>query len=93
LVKVAVGSTAPEGTNPLHRCSRWGFSSQYAALYCSTLYYEIMSLVIEKQAGNFFKLTLDASSIISEQNEAYYFCNFKTENGANNIKQNVLFSI
>jgi hypothetical protein len=53
-----------------------GFSSQYAALYCSTLYYEIMSLVIEKQAGNFFKLTLDASSIISEQNEAYYFVQF-----------------
>jgi hypothetical protein len=56
-----------------------------------------MSLVIEKQSGNFFKLTLDSEpSIISEQNRLTTFgnfCNFKTDNGANLIlKQNVLFS-
>ena len=56
-----------------------------------------MSLVIEKQSGNFFSLTLDTeASIISEQNRLTTigdYCNFKTANGANLIlKQRVLFS-
>jgi hypothetical protein len=52
-----------------------------------------MSLVIEKQAGNFFVNVRCRASIISEQSLLFgNFCNFKTENGANIIK-NVLFSI
>lgn len=56
-----------------------------------------MSLIITKQAGNFFSLVLDGGSpIISEQNRLTTigdYCNFKTANGANLIlKQNILYS-
>jgi len=55
------------------------------------------SLIITKQAGNFFSLVLGGgSAIISEQNRLTTigdFCNFKTANGANLIlKQNILYS-
>jgi hypothetical protein len=47
--KVAVVAQHPEGNKSSNRLPQQvGFSSQYAALYCTTLYYEIMSLVITK---------------------------------------------
>lgn len=56
-----------------------------------------MSLLITKQAGNFFSLVVDGGEpIISEQNRLTTignYCNFKTANGANLIlKQNILYS-